>query len=360
MDRPKSPPLTETDHSHYIFQQQYPTHLSRSKSPHSFVSAFASHATGDSSFQVGTQPLHLPSASLYDRMSSTVADQGLRPSFFEPSSDAFTRGGENQAFAPAYGYTSQEIEHSTETGPMFDNLSTMRTQESGVQLYPPVPAFRSYSSAGLPYCDDTTHPLPTFPDDLHGYSSHMSETQPAMNQQNSFATVPQDSTVPSALLASPSDPWWAVAAADSVGKGDLKVILEEANPENRPRHPYKRWIRITSRTRQRTVEVKFIKFRHYMHAANLAKLQRSLAKIVPYLTRMTEILPRDDELPTQIKNFDDQLTNPEFSNFLSAAYLRDLRESFESMHQTFSDHEEEKDRIETYTKDGQSTRTTRT
>jgi hypothetical protein len=159
MDRPESPPLTETDHSHYIFQQRYPTHRGRSKSPHSFVSAFASHATGVSSFQAGTQPLHSPSSPLHDTTSNTVVDQGLMPSFFEPSSDAFTRG-ENQAFAPAYGYTSQEIEHSTETGPMFDNLSTMRNQESAVQFHSPGPAFSSYSSVGPPYWDDTTHPLP--------------------------------------------------------------------------------------------------------------------------------------------------------------------------------------------------------
>jgi hypothetical protein len=166
MDRPKSPPLTETDHSQYNFQQQYPTHLSRSKSPHSFVSAFASHATGDSSVQVGTQPLYLPSSLLHDTTPNAVVDQGLMPSFFEPISDAFTGSGENQAFAPAYGYTSQGIEHSIETGPIFDNLSTMRTQEIGAQLYPIVPAFRSYSSVGLHYCDDISHPLPTFPDDL--------------------------------------------------------------------------------------------------------------------------------------------------------------------------------------------------
>jgi len=71
-----------------------------------------------------------------------------------------------------------------------------------------------------------------------------------------------------------------------IGSGDLEVILEDAIPENRPRYPYKRWIRITSRTRQRTVEVTFDKFRQHMHLTNLAKLKDSFQKIVPYLQRM--------------------------------------------------------------------------
>jgi hypothetical protein len=107
-----------------------------------------------------------------------------------------------------------------------------------------------------------------------------------MFQQNSFTTVPQEPNVPSTLLTSLSDPWWALAAAELIGSGDLEVILEDAIPENRPRYPYKRWIRITSRTRQRTVEVTFDKFRQHMHLTNLAKLKDSFQKIVPYLPRM--------------------------------------------------------------------------
>lgn len=87
-----------------------------------------------------------------------------------------------------------------------------------------------------------------------------------------------------------------------------------------------------------------------MHVTNLAKLKDSLQKIVPYLPRMAKILPRDNELPKQIKKFNEQLSSAEFSNFLSAAYLRDLREGFDTMHRSFRDHEEEKDRPDTWHK----------